>query len=244
MYFPVTVPYKTSPVMTKNTGPVYEPVANKIVNINQKSLELNRWGGDLWACRRPDLVKRACSVLGMTETDYIVNLALNFTEDVAIMHQGQLVSICFCYPSSWVPAHRVGKTLAEIHGPVADGEQLRKMSQRIAETMATQASMRRYVWTISTTGALSNHPSLTKPPVTDSMTIDDLYFRMETQTTLPLGDGETSLFFVRVETCPLHKLWSDDEKRQSIVDSINSMSNNILEYKNLFKIKEILNQNI
>lgn len=240
MYFPVTVPYKTTPVMNKNAGPVYQQVQS-LSHVISKSAEINRWGGDLFASRRPDLVLQASKLLNTTATTDIVHFAMNFVEDVAIMHRGVLEAICFCYPSSWIPSERVGMSLTEIHGPVADGDQLRKMSQRIAETMATQGSFRRYVWTISTTGELSNHPKISKPGVSDSMSVDDLYFRMETQTTMPMGDGESSLFFVNVETCSLSEFWADTEKRQQIVASINSMSDAILEYKNLFKIKEILN---
>lgn len=243
MYFPVVVPYRTSPVMNKNTGSIVEPVENKIINTNLKSYELGRFK-NLWACRRGDLVEQACDVMGVPRTDHIVTYALNFKEDVAIMHDGVLVSICFCYPSSWIPAHRVGKTLTEIHAPVADGDMLRKMSQRIAEAMATQDSFRRHVWTISTTGELSNHPNIVKPEVTDSTGIDDLYFRLETQTTKALGDGRTSLFFVNVETCPLREFWNNIEQRQIILDSVNSMSDGILEYKNLVKIKKVLNNSI
>lgn len=240
MYFPVTVPYKTTPVMNKNTGPVFRQVQS-LSHVISKSTEIDRWGQDLFASRRPDLVLAASKLLNTTATTDIVHFAMNFVEDVAIMHRGVLEAICFCYPSSWIPGQRIGMSLTEIHGPVADGDQLRKMSQRIAETMATQGSFLRYVWTISTTGKLSNHPSIEKPAVTDSTTINDLYFRMETQTTMPVGDGETSLFFVNVETCSLREFWDDIEKRQAIVDSINSMSDSVLEYKNLSKIKEIVN---
>lgn len=241
MYFPVTVPYKTTPVMTKNTGTIYEPITD-LSHVTSKTYELNKWTTDLYASRRPDLVKKACEVLGLSVTDDIVGFAMNFKEDVAIMHKGVLEAICFCYPSSWIPRERIGLSLAEIHGPVADGEVLRKMSQRIAEVMATQDSMRRYVWTISTTGSLSNHPHKLKLPVMRYSPVDNLYFRMETQTTMPLGDGETSLFFVKVETCPLINFWNDLEKRQIIVDSVNSMSDAVLEYKNLVAVKEILNK--
>lgn len=240
MYFPVTVPYKTSPVMNKNTELVYQKLDN-FSHMIDKSYELNRWGEDLYGCRRPDLVKHACLVLNLPITNDIVKFAMNFREDVAIMSSGVLEAICFCYPSSWIPSHRIGMSLAEIHGPVADGDMLRRMSQKIAETMATQGSFRRYVWTISTTAALSNHPKVSKPDVTKFTTIDDLYFRMETQTTMPLGDGVSSLFFVNVETCPLSQFWEDVDKRKTIVDSINSMSDAILEYKNLFKVKDLLN---
>lgn len=65
---------------------------------------------------------------------------------------------------------------------------------------------------------------------------ENLYLRVETQTTTPL-DKEISLFFVKVDVHPLTKVWSN-----KILESINSMSNEVLEYKNLFEIKDFLNK--
>jgi hypothetical protein len=41
---------------------------------------------------------------------------------------------------------------------------------------------------------------------------------------------------------PLQQLWDDPNKRQMIVESINSMSEAVLNYKNLRIIKEIINK--
>jgi len=242
--FPVRVPYTTAPNMVRNTDTIIvgEP---KLDYIRQKNLELTRYGSELWA-EMPGaalLIQQATRQLGLVETSSIVNFALQIEEDVAVMHQGRLVAICFCFPSSWIPRERIGQTLTDIHGPVADGDKLRQMSQRIAETMAdpAQGSFRRHVWTISNSGELSQHPRAKSDRVSES--IDDLWFRLETQTTMPLGDGESSVFFVRVETEPLKNLWVDSTKKKQLLDSINSMSNAVLEYKNLNLVKQILNQN-
>jgi hypothetical protein len=64
---------------------------------------------------------------------------------------------------------------------------------------------------------------------------NDLYFRVETQISTPLDD-ETSLFLVSVEVVKLEEVW--DEK---ILKSVNSMSESILEYKQLTTIKDYLN---
>jgi hypothetical protein len=62
-----------------------------------------------------------------------------------------------------------------------------------------------------------------------------LYFRVETQTSVPLND-ETSLFLIKVEVVPLSKIWNI-----KILESINSMSENVLNYKDLLQIKKLLN---
>jgi Protein of unknown function (DUF3445) len=241
--FPVRVPYTTAPNMVRNTGVVINPEPRQDY-IRQKHHELNLRGNDLWA-ELPGaslLIRQATNQLGLVETSSIVSFALQIEEDVAVMFHGRLVAICFCFPSSWIPRERIGMTLTDIHSPVADGDKLQAMSQRIAETMAdpAQGSFRRHVWTISNSGALSQHPANKSDRVPN--TIDDLWFRLETQTTMPLGDGDSSLFFVRVQTEPLTVIWKDTEKRQTLLDSVNSMTDNVLEYKNLHYIKELLNK--
>ncbi len=51
-----------------------------------------------------------------------------------------------------------------------------------------------------------------------------------------LVDKETSLFLVLVEVFPLNEVWN-----RSILKSINSMTESVLEYKNLIEIKKYLN---
>ncbi len=241
--FPVRVPYTTAPNMVRNTGPVINSNP-RLDYIRQKQHELNLHGSDLWA-ELPGaslLIRQATQQLGLVPTSSIVNFALQIEEDVAVMHHGRLVAICFCFPSSWIPHERIGMLLTNIHAPVADGDKLRQMSQRIAKTMAdpAQGSFRRHVWTIATSGALSQHPATKSDRV--PVGIEDLWFRLETQTTMPLGDGESSVFFVRVETEPLTVIWHDSEKRNTLLESVNSMTDAVLTYKNLHQVKELLNK--
>ena len=65
---------------------------------------------------------------------------------------------------------------------------------------------------------------------------ENLYFRVETQTTAPI-DKLTSLFFIKVDVLPLAEVWDI-----RILESINSMTEEVLNYKSLKKIKEILNR--
>jgi hypothetical protein len=158
------------------------------------------------------------------------------------MQDGVLSAICFCFPSSWVPTERIGMPLGKIHEHVADGQKLVAASPKIAHVMSDleQGSFRRYVWTITNSPRLSQHPSHKNANI--PVTIEDLYYRVETQTTLPLPSttGRSSLFLVKVEVCPLSHLWSNLEQRQTLYDSIFSMSEAVLEYKNLRTIKTIL----
>ena len=229
----VKVPYTTGPNMVKNTGPVFISAPSQEI-LKQKHQELERFDQDLWA-QDPKLNKviaraaERCNVF----SDDIRDLALRLEEDVAIMHQGRLAAICFCFPSGFIPRERLGLTLSDIHRPVADSEMLVKASPGIVRVMTEQESFRRWVWTVTANPNLSNHPA-TKIH-TDPMSLEDLYFRYETQTTLKV-DAETSLFFVHVNVVPLKTVWN-----HRILDSINSMSDSVLTYKNLHNIKRLLN---
>ena len=230
----VKIPYTTGPNMIRNTGPVFiSPPSQEI--IKAKRTELEKYGTDLWAQESglESVIQKAAKYCNVY-SDNIVDLALRLEEDVAVMYQGRLAAICFCFPSGFKPCEIISKPLAEIHQAVADGEMLVKSSPGISRVMTEQNSFRRWVWSVNMNADLSNHPSIKKDIKLSS--IEDLYFRVETQTTARV-DEDTSLFFVKVDVVPLKTVWD-----QRILDSINSMSHNILTYKNLHKVKELLNK--
>ena len=246
--FIVEVPYSTAPRMVRHQGALTHLPA-RTSYLEAKRVELASLGADLCAqiphATLTPLLQHAAQVLHVPKPEQIQSiedLALCLEEDVALMQDGVLSAICFCFPSSWVPAERIGMPLGQIHAHVADGQKLVAASPKIAHVMGDleQGSFRRYVWTITNSPQLSQHPSHKNPNI--PITIEDLYYRVETQTTLPLPSttGRSSLFLVKVEVCPLSHLWSNLEQRQILYDSIFSMSEAVLEYKNLQTIKTIL----
>jgi hypothetical protein len=229
----VKVPYTTGPNMIRNVGPVFISSPDRSV-ISKKKIEIERYGKDLYgqvdhSNKIVEAAARYCNIY----TDNILDLALMLEEDIAVMHRGRLTAICFCFPSGFKPSERLNMLLGDIHKPVADGELLVKSSPGIARTMCEQPSFRRWVWTITVNPDLSNHPDNRRD--IDPQSIDDLYFRYETQTTASI-DQFTSLFFVKVIVLPLKEVWN-----HRILDSINSMSDTVLTYKNLHEIKKLLN---
>lgn len=243
MHIDIKIPYSTRPSMTQRVGPAFKHHAD-LDKIQAKRSELAQHGSNLWGVSAhsavAQLVKQAAVHCGRPVTDSIVDLALGFQEDLAIMHHGKLAAVCFCFPSGWIPGSKVNMTLAEIHQPVADNTDLTRMSDRLARTMADPVlgKFQRQVWTVTANPALSNLPG--KAAINPPGTIDDLYFRWEDQTTEPLGDGASSLFFVDVNVVPLASVWP--ELGAKIVSSINSMTEAVLVYKNLSHIKQVLNR--
>jgi hypothetical protein len=166
-------------------------------------------------------------------------ICIRLEEDVAILNDGYLQSIGFCFPSGFYPTQKLGLSFFDMHLPVGDGETLRRSSEKVSALISKKDAMfKRHVWTLTSLPSLSQLPSYNKPV---PQSINDLYFRTETQTTAGI-DGQICLFFVKVDMHPLQQVWDDAVKRQMIVESINSMSEAVLTYKNLHLIKEIINK--
>lgn len=238
MIFPVKVPYVVTPDITKHQGAAYNTQPDSLY-IEGKKKEIDRFGDQIISSLPASSSSMATVSRYLEKTDLdLKELALEFEEDIAILKKGVLQAICFCFPSGFIPSQKVGMNFFDMHLPVADGERLRSASEKVTSLISKEGSMfRRFVWTVTALPGLSQHPSLVRPIPTG---IKDLYFRTETQTTVGLTD-EVCLFFVKVDMHPLELIWADAEKRDTLLGSINSMSEDTLTYKNLHGIKKLLN---
>jgi len=238
MIFPVKVPYQITADISKYQGEVFNASPDPAY-LYQKRLEIERFGDQVCAeiSSAKESINLVCDYLGQPHIS-ISELALMMEEDIAILKQGKLEAICFCFPSGFVPSQKLGMNFFEMHLPVADGERLRGASEKVSALISAEGNMfRRFVWTVTSLSGLSQHPSLVRP---EPSGISDLYFRTETQTTIGLAD-QVCLFLVKVEMHPLSVVWDDREKRSLLMESIRSMTEETLTYKNLHQIKRLLN---
>ena len=239
MVFPVKAPYTVSADIVKYSGDAFNRHPDPSYLL-QKKHELDTIGHDLTATADDALpwVQMMGRYCGLNNVTDIRTIAMACEEDVAILHQGKLVSICFCFPSGFVPARKLGESFFGLHLPVADGDTLRASSEKVAAIISRDGALfRRHVWTVTSLPGLSQHPAYLRPVASG---IDDLYFRTETQTTVGIA-GDTCLFFVKVDMHPLALVWEDQSKRELMLESINSMTASTLAYKNLHQVKAILN---
>ena len=169
----------------------------------------------------------------------ITDMGLDISDDIIIMHKGR-VEACFVpFASGWDPCTVRGKTLAEVHSPVADNEKLIKASEAIMRTITGEKCYHRYTWAISSLDTLSNHPHYERPEI-DS--IRHLTFRVEHEKTVPIVQDESVAFLLQIQTKPLVEVMR--KAGDLLRNSINSMSDNVLEYKNLTKVKELINAEV
>ena len=230
----IKVPFSNNPSMQKYDGPLFNSSPDEKY-LSEKHLQIKKYGKDLFGqteqYESSDLNKKVSQILGLEETESLLETAMKVEEDLAVMHNGKLEAICFCFPSGWIPGRELKADLSKLHLPVADNDLLLKSSQKLSQHMNKQ-TIRRWVWNITTIPGLSNHPSEERPLLSD---FENLYFRLETQISTPL-DEFSSLFLVKVDVISLKEVWDE-----LILESINSMSDNIIKYKNLSEIKKFLN---
>lgn len=240
MVFPVKAPYTVSADIVKYNGDAFNRHPDPSYLL-QKKHELDAMGNDLSATfdEAIPLIKMMGKFCGLNNATDIRSIAMACEEDLAILHKGKLVSICFCFPSGFVPVKKLGESFFGLHLPVADGDNLRASSEKVAAIISRDGALfRRHVWTVASLPGLSQHPAYQRPAAT---TINDLYFRTETQTTVGIA-GDSCFFFVKVDMHPLATVWEDQSKRELLLESINSMTAATLGYKNLHQVKEILNR--
>lgn len=199
------------------------------------------------------LLQSAVSALKKYDPSFIIDanrdglvyhLTMNMQEDWVLFApnkngklSAQILSVHL--PSGWNPKEKANMTFAEIHEPVADNSLIMKASDHIASTICNKGPYIRHVWAISNTGSLSRRPDLV--PEREDNNLDQLWFRCERQVTIPV-EGRASLFLIRVYVLPLREVFQDLEKKKVIIDSINSMSDTVIDYKGYKKLKEFLNR--
>ena len=236
MIFPVKVPYTVGPDIVKYEGPAFNANPDPTYLLEKKK-ELELYGSHVCGTISNNYLHHLNTFCGIDVNTTLPEICVKLEEDFAILKDGHLHTIGFCFPSGFYPAQKLDLSFFDMHLPVGDGETLRRSSEKVSALISKQDAMfRRYVWTLTSLPTLSQLPSYTKPT---PESINDLYFRTETQTTVGIG-GDICLFFVKVEMHPLQLVWEDPEKRTLIVDSVNSMSEAVLGYKNLAFIKSII----
>ena len=236
----VQIPYTTSPRFTPIDSVKFKDYLQEA--FEERLNEYNTLLGDMSfesdLAVEKKLVKKTSEAMNRVSFLDIVEMGLEIPDDVIIMYKGKVEAAFVAMASSWNPRTVQGKTLAEVHQPVADNEMLVRASDGIWRSMTSGKSFHRHVWGISPLKTLSNHPRHKKP---EFKNLDDLYFRIEHERTLTV-DEDTAAFFIDVEVLPLKTVFHlKNEYRDLIKDSINSMSENLLAYKNLEEVKEMIN---
>lgn len=176
-------------------------------------------------------------------------LTLGMQEDFVILHDEPLDQdwemrtrfLSVCFPSNWNPSEKINLNFQAIHVPVADNAMLQAGAKGIVDLAFRKNTMVRHVWLLTPNSDLPSHPlhrpSLWKDAVEragSGSLLDQLYFRVERQTTLPLPDLKRGVFFIRVMLAPVTDVLNvAPERAAQLAEALRSMSANIVEYRGM-----------
>lgn len=184
-------------------------------------------------------------------------LAQGLQEDFVILHdepgggfRTRFLSVCF--PSNWNPAEKLGLDFGAIHAPVADNAVLQAGARGIVDMAFRQAPMLRHVWLLTPNGDLAQHPETRRTRWEDAMAmanvpgasgrlVDQVFFRVERQTTLPLPALRRGVFFIRVLVAPLTEVLAVAPGRSAeLAEALASMSEAVVAYRGMTAVRERL----
>jgi hypothetical protein len=182
-------------------------------------------------------------------------LALGMQEDFVILHDEpgeagpdfctRFLSVYF--PSNWAPVEKLGLDFTAIHAPVADNALLQAGARGIVAMAFRQAPMLRHVWLLTPSGDLAQHPQTRRLRWDDALRqadargadlIDQVFFRVERQTTLPLPQLQRAAFLIRVMVAPLNDtLRVTPDRAAELLAALASMSETVVDYRGMNTVR-------
>lgn len=173
---------------------------------------------------------------------YADRLALSLQEDFVVMRAGlgaELLHVCF--PSHWDPGAHAGSHLSALHGPVPHGDRLQAASDNLLRAMISKGPFERWVWSVNSSGKLSQHPAERRSSPTSDALVEQLWFRVERQTTMPMPDIDRSVFMIRIFQAPLADVLNVEPGRAArLAAAVSSMDPALRRYKGLGEMGERL----
>ena len=174
-------------------------------------------------------------------------LCLAFAEDFAILDAatGRLPWLAVALPSMWTPEHKIGRSFAEVHAPVADNRLITGAAPHLLRLVTADNNERweRFVWTLTAHPRLHGHPQRVDParwPVglDDNALAAQTWWRTERQTFIPVPGGAASgsaqaVFTILVSVTPLTQAFSQPDQAGRVHDALASMSDAVLAYRGL-----------
>lgn len=167
-------------------------------------------------------------------------LSLAFEEDFAIVDGASATVpwLAVCLPSRWAPEKKLGRSLAAIHAPVADGELLRAASDGLVRLVTGGGRWERTVWTITAEPRLAQHPGRAGTDWAASSADPQAragaaFFRSEHQSFLPVAGARQAIFVIHVRSEPLTDAVTDTDAAARLHAALASMSPAVLAYRRL-----------
>jgi hypothetical protein len=150
----------------------------------------------------------------------------------------QLVGGCVCFPSSWSLAEKMGHPLEFIHGPVPGlNAHLGRSIDAFLAKLTPGAAWLRHNWGLSRSSELNQHPSSPRPRLDDSVTLPEVWLRVERQALVALPVGGV-LFGIRISMHSLAEVKKDATAAERLARALRTMTAKVAAYKGLATARE------
>lgn len=167
-------------------------------------------------------------------------LSLAFAEDFAVIDAttGTLPWLAVALPSVWAPEHKVGRSFAEAHAPVADNRLITGAAPQLVKLVTGGERWERFVWTLTAHPRLHAHPDRVDPArwapgLDDDSLAAQTWWRTERQTFIPVPGAAQAVFTIGVDVQPLARAMATPAMAGQVHDALASMSDAVLAYRGL-----------
>jgi hypothetical protein len=163
-------------------------------------------------------------------------------EDLCVLQPGAegsvLTASVLCFPTRWRLAEKIGRPLAQVHGPVPFyQERLARPVNRFLEQLRDGKLVERYNWSLLDDATLfqpgGHGRRAANVAVTAENAGDALFLRVERQTLSQLPASGAVLFTIRVHVYPLSRIATDPEVAARLAAAVRALPDEMRLYKSL-----------
>jgi hypothetical protein len=182
-------------------------------------------------------------------------LSMQVQEDFCILDgrsgaatAGSIPFMCVATPSSWAPEEKAGLSFAAIHVPVADNQLIMAAADHLVKLGTSGQAWQRFVWTLAPTPEHDQHPVRMPRPAwlanpDPNELARNIWLRWERQMLWPIKGTANeptglAMFTIRVTTEPLISAVQTPAIAKALHSSLGSMSEAVLQYKNLSAVRD------
>lgn len=210
------------------------------VELLDETIELASTLGTLPAGVHPD------SFAGLNPHQKCQNLGELWEADFLLMKPDdkgvfRLYGGCLCFPSHWDLNQKIGLSMAEIHSPVPTlNETLGRQIDGFLRLIKPGISWERANWGLSRTPELNLHPSRKLPRLDASVTLEEVWFRLEQQSLVSLPKSGGILFGIKLLISPMAEIKANPEACRSMIRTLSTMPEPMAVYKGIAPARQRL----
>lgn len=146
-----------------------------------------------------------------------------------------------CFPSSWALRDKLGRTLSETHRPVPglNAALDRQIETFLGRLVPGEAWLRENAG-YSRTPERNQHPNRPRRPLDATVSVGEVWVRLEHQLLLKLPLSGSLLFGIRVEVVPLQQVLECPQAAADLTRLLTTISSAAAEYKGLTAARDAI----